>query len=368
MIFAARKDDILTALARVSKVVKSNPRSVDILQCVRVIVDESVYVEAISSMASVRVKVRDAKVKESGTFVINFDKFKDRLSKSGSLLALDDESGLLKIVSSDDQRLGLQLNNPNEFPDETWVESEEAYGLGKEEFVSLLENAAAVSSAATSLIPAFLQVKIKNQKLWVANGLSYQMFDLACNELLDSSIPTTSLSPLASFINDSVEDTVWLDQGNASKVVITVGSDQFQANPLAVDFPNLEQTFNKVKVSATDELTFDRSAMLGVLGKAKTSADSYGRVYLDMDSATASAIQVSAHNDSGDWFEGKIPGRWMSSGARKLVFNIDALSKILRSFSEDSITVKVGQDFKGDLSAGIISEEGNVAIINQFRI
>ena len=369
MLFAGTKVGLLNAIDRVSRIVKSNPKSVDILQCIKV--DSyagKVYLIAISSMASARVQVAEAVLKSPGSFVVNLDRFKDRVSKAGDQLVLESDDSSLKIVSSSDQRLGLRLNDPREFPDVEWELSDESYGLDQKDLVTLLKKAHSLASSATSLTPAFMQAHLEDRKLWVANGVSYQVFDVECNPALKSSIPTQTLSALSAFIQESGGDTVWLAQMGDENVVVSVGDDQFQTTPLVVTFPNLEPLFSKVKIATSHQLTFQRTALINELSKGKTSADAYGRVTLFMKGVGGTTITVDVKSEAGDWYQGKVPCTWMGTADRTLVFNLEALSKFLQSFSAENITLFVGEDFKGDLSAIYCEEEGHNGIVNQFRI
>lgn len=369
MRWAVEKDSLLSTLNRVSRIIKSNPRSVDILQCIKVSTySNEVYLTAVSSMANVKVQVPGAVVGESGEFVINLDRFRDRVSKAGSRMRLDSDGMTLKIFSSDDQRLGLKLADPREYPSVEWVVVDESYGLKSADFLSLIRTANSLTSSVTSLTPAFLQVKLKNKELWVSSGVTYHRFDVECNPELDSTIPVQTLSALAAFIQESGGDTIWLSQGDQTEVVVSVGNDQFQTSALAVQFPDLEPLFERVRISSDLELKVNRRALIEELNKAKTSVDEYGRVRLTFDGKVVAQMNIHTESASGDWYESKIPCVWTGSEDRELVFNIDTLTRFLQSFNHDEIELGIGEDFKKDLSALYCSEEEHSGIINQFRI
>lgn len=369
MKFAASKVPIITSLDRLSRIVKSNPRSVEILQCVLVeAIGQEVYITATSSMASARVQVTGAKVAESGKFVVGLDRLKDRVSKAAEALVLETSANSLRILSSDDQKLGLSLNDTREFPEIDWTDPEESYGLKKKEVVELFKVANSLTSTTSSLTPAFLQVHIKEQNLWVASGVSYQVFPMECNPSLNSSIPTQTLSALTAFIQEAEGDTVWLSQLNEDDVVVSVGQDQFQTTPLAVDFPDLTPLFDKVRVASVSECIVKRRRLVEELSKAKTSVDNYGRISIKIEGVAAAMMVLQASSHAGDWYESKIPVIWTGTPDRTFTFNLEALLKFLRTFSGDDITLFIGDDFKGDLAPIYAEEEGHEGIINQFRI
>lgn len=370
MIFATHKDPLLKALDRISSIVKANPRTVDILQTV--LVDSyggDVYLTATSPMANAKVEVKGAKVGASGAFVVNYDKFRDRVSKSGDTMRLEADETTLKIISSDDQRLGIPLNDIREFPEITWEFPEESYGMQSEDLIALLRTANSLTSSVTSLTPAFLQVMIKDRQLWAANNVSYHKIPISCNPSLESRIPTATLTSIVKFIQDSGGDQVWLSHINESHVVITSGADQFQATPISAPFPDLTELFKQTAVRATSDLKVDRKRLISELTKAKTSADTYGRVTITIPDTALTSMVVETQSEGGDWYEGTVPGcLWTGSAGRNLVFNIDTLLSYLRSFSGEELVLQVGDDFKGDLTPLMCKEGEHVGIINQFRI
>lgn len=369
MRIVATKKSILTALDRVSRIVKSNPRAVEILQCIKVSTySDTLYFTASSSMASARVAVTEAKIARGGSFVVNFDRFKDRVSKASSGMAMEVEGDFLKITSSDDQRLGLRLNNLNEFPNIEWSLSEESYGLDKNDTVSLFNKAVQITSTSSPLTPSFMQVHIEDQQLWAANGMSYNVFPMTCNPSLKTSIPVTTLAALSSFILESGGDKIWLSQGDGDRVVASVGMDQFQTTPLAISFPDLDPMFDRVKVASIHELSFNRKAMLGELSKAKSSVDEFGRVTWNVPSQATTLIEVSTNSEVGDWYESKVSALWTGPPERKLVFNLESLTHFMKTFDEEEITFNIGDDFRGELSAVYCKEGKHVGIINQFRV
>lgn len=372
MLFAAYKDSFASALDRVSRVVKSNPRSVEILQCIRIDSGSAgVFLTANSPMAKVKVKVDGAKAQGEDSVIVNFDKIKDRVSKTSDTIRVEATNGKMSIVSNKDQKLGLTLGDLAEFPVLSWSVPEESYGIDKEEFLSTLALAGSLTSAVSALTPAFLQVKISKQTMTVASGVTFQKIPLECNPELESTIPTQTLSALQGFVKSSEGDVVWMSQlAEDSDIVITVGDDQFQTVPLALDFPDLEPVFNKIKIMATDELHFSETKrLLAALSKAKTSVDSYGTVNLDVQGTAMTTVVISASNEHGDWFEDKLPVLWSGSASgRKLRFNIDSLISYVKSVPSDSITLRFGEDFRGDLSPAYYEEGSRVGILNQFRI
>ena len=370
MIFVTHKESLLKSLDRVSPVVKSNPRSVDILQGVKLeTINGEVYITASSPMANVRVLVKGAVVGTDGSVAVNFDKFRDRVSKSGDALRIEVDVNTLRITSSDDQRLGITTNDLREFAEVNWVQPEESYGLDSEHLVGLLRVAASVTEEVTSLNPSFLQVKIKDQFLWGANSVSYQKIPISCNPALECSIPTITLNSLIKFIQESGGDKVWLSQEGKDHVVVSVSKDQFQAVPLSATFPDLAPAFNHTKVRVSDTLKLDRKRVIAALTRAKTSADSYGRVILTMQDTALTSLLIQTRSDQGDWYEEEVPSViWEGSSGRTLTFNIDTLLKFLKSYREEDVIFEVGDDFKGDLTPVLCREGDHYGILNQFRV
>lgn len=367
--FAATKKAVLTALDRLARIVKSNPRSVEILQCVRLeSYGKEVYAVATSSMASARVKITDATAVEGGNLVVSLDRLKDRVSKAADVIQIQSSGTSMRIISSGDQRLGLALNDPEEFPTIEWVEVEESYGLVKADLVELFKLSHSLTNQSTALTPAFLQVRLAEQRLWVANGNSYQVFPVKCNPTLTSSIPTQTLFALSAFVEEAEGDTVWLSQLSEEAVVVSVGNDHFQTSPLAVEFPDLSPTFERVRVSTQNELEIERTRLALELMKAKTSADQHGRVTLTIDTVGTTMVKVEAQSAIGDWYESQIPAIWTGKPERILTFNLESLLKFLQTFKKEKVVLRVGDDFKGDLSAVYCEEGEHEGIVNQYRI
>ena len=369
MQFATYKDSFLSALNRVSKIVKSNPRSVESLQCVKITsYAGQVYVSAVSNMGSAKVLIQGAKSSGSEDVLVDLDRLKDRVSKTSNMLKVEVDSHTLKITSTDDQRLGLAINDPREYPDVVWAVPEESYGLDKEELLNLFEIANRITNTTTALTPPFLQVLIRDNILWVANEASYQKFPIECNPSLEASVPTQTLAALSRFIQESEGDRVWLSQVGEDDIVVTVGNDQFQTAPLAVAFPELSPMFDRVKVMTTYQLTLDRAKLLSSLTKAKTSSDNYGRVTIDILGTGLTNITIQSQSPSGDWYEATQSAVWDGEGERSLTFNIETLTKFLSSYVEDKIILRIGDDYRGDLSPVYVEEGERSGIITQFRI
>lgn len=367
--FAASSSDLLTALDRVSRVVRSNPRSVPTLLCVKFDVEnDRLYMSATSSMASVRVQVRDAVIgSHKGTVVVNWEKFKDRVSKSGKKVAVSANGKGMSLQSSDNQRIGIVLEDMREFPDITWDTVEESYGVPKDMFREALESSYSVASS-TSLAPSFLQVYIKDQKVYSGSGTSYQILPMKCNPEFESTIPASSIPPIVSFLKSSDEDTVWISQQNTDFVSIICGPDQFQATPLTIPFPDLEQTFYSVRIASKSECTVDRRELIKTISAAQTSADEYGSVLLTTPSNAAGPLKVEASGGHGDWFSSSVECIWTGAGEREIRVVGAELLKYLRTLSVEKVTLMVADDFKGT-AAPIYIESGEYsAIINQFRV
>jgi DNA polymerase III sliding clamp (beta) subunit (PCNA family) len=314
------------------------------------------------------VKVQSALVKESGEFVIDFNRFRDRVSKAGPQIVLDSDDQSLKIISSEDQRLGLKLNDPREFPTVAWNVTDESYGLKTEEFIGLLSTANTLASGVSSLTPAFLQLKIRDQELWAASGSTYHRFKLHCNPTLNTSIPLNTVPALISFIKESEGGTIWMSQDEGDEVVISVGHDQLQTSPLAVQFPDLNGLFDRVQVTSTHELHLQRREIINALSKAASSADAYNRVSLSFEGEVATSMLVRTESEVGDWFEIKIPCLWSGKKDRTMVFNSEDLIRFIRSFESEEIKLLVGDDYKREVAAIYCEERDHSGILNQFRI
>lgn len=372
MLFVTYKESISSALDRVSKVVKFNPRSAEILQCIRLDTNSGgVYITASSPMANVRVKVEGAKSDSNDSVVVNFDKFKDRISKTDSVVKVEASNGKMSIVSNENQMLGLALNDIREFPKISWDFPEESYGVELDEFLDIIGYAANITSDVTALTPAFLQVKIKDQTVYSASGVMYHKFPLECNPELSTTIPTQTLKALHGFIKSSAGSVVWMSQQvNDSDIVVSVGDDQFQTVPLALPFPNIDSMFDKIKIMATEELSFSSSKeLIGVLNKARTSVDKFGTVNLKINGSAMTSVTVSASNESGDWFEHSINVLWTGKAdGRSLRFNLDSLINFVKAINSEELTLRFGEDFRGDLSPAYCEIGEQVGILNQFRV
>ena len=366
MQFGASKDNLLAALSRVGKIIKWNPRSVPIRQCVKIeSYGNNLFVVATSTMANARVQVEGAVISDPGEpFVVNYDKFKDRVSKAGDVLAIVTDGGSMQILSSSDQKLGLALSDIREFPETQWEEPEESYGLDKNKFATALTTSGSMSSSS-SLTPALLQVSIKDQTVTSGNRVAYQILPMQCNPELRSTIPTSTIPALVTFISESAGDQVWLSQAGGENVVVSVGLDQFQTQPLAIEFPDVQSVFGSARVVTQYECTVDRKTLVKELAKAQTSTDSKGTLNLKISGKVAAKIEVSAAS-AGDWYEGVVPCIW-TGPEKSMTFAVEDLIKFLRAFDEDEIVLRMGDDFKGNPSPVYCKEGEHEAILNQLR-
>lgn len=367
--FAVSSKEFITTLDRVARVVKSNPRGVPSLLCVKLDVHAGeVYVSAVSTMASVRVQVQGAKVGSySEPVVVDFEKLRDRISRSGSKLGVEAKGNTLTIISDTSQKIGLVLGDIREFPTVEWEIVEESYGLEKSKFSSILKSASSIAGTS-ALTPAFLQVYIKEGKIYSASGSSYQISPIGCNPSLVSTIPTQTIPSILSFLKDAPHDEVWLSQHNSDFVVVSVGNDHFQTTPLSVDFPDLEQLFYTVRVAAQNECTLDRGLLINAINSALSSTDEYGTVYLTTPSKVAGSLKIEANSEVGDYFTTSLTCYWTGPGEQKVRFVANDLLRHLKTLTEERVTLKFTDDFRGT-SAPLYLEEGEQsAIINQFRI
>lgn len=368
MLWAASRDSILHSLSRVSRVVKANPRSIDILQCIRVYSSGTdVYISASSAMASARVQVHGAKVSRQGYFVVDFDRFKDRVSKTSGSIVMDVDTSSLQIISSADQKMFLRLNDEREYPLIDWKDPDESYGIQRDELVKTFVQAASVTTQTSSLTPAFLQVKIKNQKIYAASGSTYHILPFKCNPQLEATIPVRSLALIVGFINATEDnDMVWVSQNNTESVVVSVGTDQFQTEPLALEFPDLSPLFEKVRIASINEIEVPRKPLIEEITRSRTSADEFDRVTLSVESGNNPVVRVCTSNRNGDSYEASVPCAW-SGPDRTLVFPVDTLLGFLKVFNSDKLTFMVGDEYRGDLPPLYVKEGEQEGVCNQFR-
>lgn len=368
MEFSTKKETLRVALDRVAKIVKSNPRTVDILQCVKFSTYAGqTFLSATSSMASARVEF-ESKLIADGEFVVNFERLKDRINKAGEVVTLSTTRTMLSIVSSDDQKLGLQLNELDDFPDIEWIHPEESYGLDKKELVELFTKAALITSTASPLTPSFMQVRIDKQRLWAANGMSYASFFIECNPALTTTVPATTLSSIVSFIKECEGDKVWISQGGNERVVVSVGNDQIQAAPLVASFPDLIPMMDRVRIASINDLYVERRALINELNNCRTSVNSFGKVILRIEGQGVTKMFIEARNEIGDWYESSIPITWSGEPNRELAVNLENMVYFLRTFKEDNATLRIADDLRGESAAIYLEEEDHVGIINQLRI
>ena len=370
MLFAVRKEDIQSALSRVGRVVKSNSKSAAILQCVLFSsYAGKVYITATSHISSVKVVLPTLKnINIEGSFAVNFDKLKDRISKSSSEILLETDLKVLKVQSSNDQKLGIALNNATAFPEVKWVDPDESYGVPKDSFLDTLTEFNRFTANVSSLTPAFLQVLIRDQLIFSSSGSSYIRKPLEVNPNLDVRIPTNSLSHLASFIQETEEDTVWISQDPSNAVVVTVGTEQIQASSSTVPFPNLAPLFDNAEVACVEGIQINRTDLLKELIRAKTSLDRWQQIKLNVSGVGYTSMKVSTVSDVGDWFESSIPCTWVGGKDIEMIFSFDTLSRFLTMFKEEKVNLMIGPDIKGDPTQVLVEEGESSGVITQFRI
>lgn len=368
MLWTSSKEHLLTALARVQKVVASNPRSVQILQCVKLEASsDGLFVIATSNMANVKVQVTDAVVKAPGIIVVSLEKLKDRLQKTTGVVEFNANSTTLHLTSSEDQKLGIRLNDSREFPPVEWVEQDESYGLDASEVISLFSTVRSLAQSASALTPAFLQAKIEDQKIFCSSGVLYRVLPLKANPSLVARIPLSTLAALGSFIDEASEDMIWLSQYGADSVVVTVGQDQYQAVPLAVDFPSISPLISRVDIASIYTFQVDRMKLLREARRARSSADDDGVITLTIRGiGTAAAAHVKAESKTGDYYTSVVAGSWDGDTDRVLSFQADSLINFLNSYNDDKISIQVGSDTHADRAPIIVREGDGVGVLNQY--
>lgn len=368
MRFAASKDSLRAALDRVSRVVKSNPKSLEVLQCVKVSTYSGrVYIEAASPKAATRVTVDGAKVSDSGQFLVDYDKLKDRISKTSGAAVLDATSGTsLVITSTQDQRLSIRLRAVEEFPETEWDMPDESYSVLVEDLTSVLKDANRTLKGVSALTPMFLQIKIKDSRVQFASGATYHSIPLKCNPSLDVSIPSDMLSPIEAFISRSGTDRVWLSQSK-SNVVVTVNDDQLQATSLSAPFPNMESSIEKIRVSSVHDLEVDRKRLISEVTDARSSSDEYGTVKIVVNGTIITDMTIRTESETGDTFESSMPCQWSGKEGREFTFTCDSLLTFLHTFSKDTMVLSTGEVIRGS-SPSIYYEEGDrVGVLNQVN-
>lgn len=364
------KDILSSALQRVEKVVKSNPRSVEILH--NILLDslgEDLYVTAKSNMASVRIKLDGAIVHDQGSIVVNFDKFRDRISKTEGEVVLDYNRSSLSISSSSDQRLGISLGDSRLFPTTKWNEEEESYSIKVEDFIELLRNAAKITSSATALTPSFMQIKIKDQLMYCSSGIVFLSTPINVNPSLVVRIPNATLTPLAAFLKADGVDRVWVSQGGKDSMSVSVGCDQFQATPLALDFPDITELLERVRIASSVEISFDKSLLTSALRNARSTAGDGGLVTLSFSGLGSSTMHIETQSSTGDWFESSIPCNWYGSEDFVLEFQIDSLIGFLSCIPASVTKVAAFTSPSLKDKAPLYVKEGEfVAALNQYQV
>lgn len=368
MRFAATKNSIRSALDRVSRIVKSNPKSLEILQCVKIYTYAGrVYVEASSPRASTRVVVDGAKVVDSGSFLVDFDKFKDRISKTTGAAVLDATSGTsLVITSTEDQRLSIRLRPVEEFPVVDWDIPDESYAVEVDALVSMIKDASRTLRGVTALTPAFLQVKVSNKEAQYASGMSYYKLPLDCHESLDVSIPSDMLSAIDAFVSHSKEDRVWVSQ-SGSNMVVTVNDDQIQASSLNIAFPDMASAIEKIRVSSVQDLEVDRKRLISEISDSRSSSDEHGAVTMTINGTLITTLTIRTESELGDTFESTMPCQWSGEAGREMTFTCSSLLNFLNTFSKDTITLNTGDPARGTFPPLYYEEGDRVGVLNQFH-
>lgn len=366
MKITATKDSLKAALDRVSGIVRSNPRSLDVLQCVRISTySDRVYVEARSPKAAVRVVVSGASVVESGELLVNFDKVKDRISKIGSEATVSTSETSLLINSGNDLRLSITLNDVREFPDASWSYPDESYSIDTGEFLSLLAKSASTLKEVSALTPSFMQVKIDSNQWRMSTGAAHFVLPIKCNRNLSVSIPSGMLSSIAAFVKESGSDVVWLSQ-DGENLVVTVGDDQLQSMSLISPFPDTQPIIDKVRVASTNSLEIERKRLLSEISRAKSSMDESSAITLTINGTAVTNLTVGATSEVGDTYESTMPCVW-SGSPRTLTFTYETLHSFLMMFECDIMDISVGDPIRSSLPAWYYEEGESVGILNQFR-
>lgn len=367
MLFETSKADLETALKRIAKIVQANPRSVPILQCVRVLcVSGNLYVGAFSQKVSAQVHVPNAEVKKPGEVVVDYGKFKDRLAKVSPHVEVSTTSTTMRLTSSEDQRLGIPLSDLREYPELEFVDPDESYAVDITDFASVLETALK-SGGTDSLIPSLLQVQIKDKLVQVGNGIMAQLIPFECHENIDVTIPKWTINSILDFLNSSPYEKVWLSQDENNYLSFSVGADSFQAVPLATEFPDMSNIFRTARINNVYEFSTDRKTLMNSVRKAQSSTGSNGVFELDLSGNVVGKLKIHAESEEGDWYDETINGIWTGPD-KKMNFIAADFIRFFSTFEGETLLIKVGDDNMGNLSPIYIEEGEHVGVLNQFRV
>ena len=370
MLLTADRDSLLKSLDRVSKIVKSNPRAIELLQCVLLeTYGDDLYIIAKSHNVAARVCVPNTIVKSAGSSIVAFDRLREAVKNSSANIVMDTSSDTsMKIYSSDDQRIGIPTKDVREFPSTIWLDLDESYAVDTTDFIVALQESVSLSNSNSSLSPMFMQVLIKDNCITSANGVSYQRIPIKCHKSLEVSIPINSVPLIVGFIKESGIDKAWVSTDTGKQIVLSTGKDQFQVSALAVTFPDLDSVFSSAAVRTAESLEVDRKKFIAELTKARLYSDEYGRVSLRIIGPAITSVSISSKDNNGGWFESAVNAVWSNKNPVDLIFSVDSLLNFLKLFQKDTVTLKLGDDFRGDKTPMYCIEGGTIGVLNQFNI
>ena len=367
---ANSKVSLVKSLSKLTPIIRSNSKAAPILQGILIeAVEYGVYMAAVSASSTVWTFVPDCEVTRIGRCVVDYARFKDRLTKTGNSPMFELVGDSLVMSSTDDQRLGLSVLNLNSFPIPSRDLPDESYKVPVPTLRRLLDASIEVTRDISPLTPLFLQVAIRGGLVTATTGAMYRELPVDINSSLDTSIPTAYLNTVKAFIsNVDDNDSVWVSQVEGQDVVIVTGEDYLKIRALTNPMPDLSQTFTQATILATQEIILDRKQLISILQDAKSSAPSSGVVTTTIDGMGLGELKVTASNELGDWFESAMSCVWTGKSEISLRFRVDSLISFLKTFMADRITLYVGESSNGRPTPIVCSEEDGRGIINQFVV
>lgn len=231
--------------------------------------------------------------------------------------------------------------------------------------------------AQNSSRPALQQAMIENGSITACDGARLHRIAVdGLSKTLDLSVPSFIVDELIRALKASEDELFYLG-ADAYHLVFKIGASTLIAQRLLVDFPNMESLILGPAFENTETLTVERNELLGIIKRVKINSDpEFASIFLNLlpgktDSEGNSQwfMAVKAKDRDGNTSQELIEVQRSGGKLRELCLNHVYLTDLLTSYSESSVTFRLGEDSKTKLSPLLVDDKelGFTAVVTQMR-
>jgi len=248
-------------------------------------------------------------------------------------------------------------------------------GVNTKAFLDAL-NVARKAAATNTARSALMQIRIRSGALTGCDGARIHKKTVpGLSTELDASIALNTADELMKALRNSHSETFEMGISH-NLTAFRIDSDVLIGQRLNLPFPDVDSLLYGPFMSNTDTVVVNTAALADAVRHVRVSADpDFAGIFLAIvpgkkrdDGAMSWNVSVRARDKIGNSASETVPCTWDGAKARELCINHHSLLDLLDVFSEEEISLKLGEDTKQRRSSVYVQTEDFQASLAQMTV